>query len=179
MLNPDAIRAMFAIRPEPNVPNPYHGLYNSLLCDAFPIVQFVTSLDWLDHKLDAMTLHLKTTRKSRKPVFILLIAPDNTSATSRNAEATMLKLLKEASGRGLNVMHGVCVCETQAAFYRYDRERQIVLPKPQGEVHFDLDLATETGAVRFAEVAEDVKEMCREFIPDLEVPAYLHIPDPQ
>ncbi len=85
-----------------------------------------------------MTLHLKTSRTTRKPVFILLIAPDDAPATRRDAEVTMLKLLKEASGRGIEVMHGMCVCETQAALFHYDCERQIFLPSPQGQVNFDL-----------------------------------------
>jgi len=179
-LTPDDICSAFAIRPSPSkfeVSNPYYGLYNLLLCDAFPIVQFVISLNLLDHGLDAMTLHLKTSRKTRKPVFILLIAPDNAPATRRDAEVTMLKLLKEASGRGIEVTQGMCGGETQAALY--DRERQIFLPSPQGEVNFDLDLATEGGAIAFLKIAEDVKRMCREIIPDLEVPSYLGIPDPQ
>ncbi len=70
----------------------------------------------------------------------------------------MLKLLEEADV-------GICVCETQAVSYQYDCKRRNVLPKPQGRVHFDLDLATESGAVRFMEVAEDVMQMCREIIP--------------
>ena len=41
------------------------------------------------------------------------------------------------------------------------------------------DLAIEDGAAGFLKVADDVKQMCREFIPDLEVPSYLHIPEPQ
>ena len=92
----------------------------------------------------------------------------------------MLKLLKEASGGGIKVMHGVCVFESQASFYQYDREQQLS-PEPQGQVHFDLgqDLATEDGAVGFLKVANNVKQMCQEFIPDLEVPSYLHIPEPQ
>jgi len=93
----------------------------------------------------------------------------------------MLKLLKEASKRGIKVMHGVCVCESQASFYQYDRERQLFSPEPRGQVSFDLrqDLKTEDGADGFLKVADDVKQMCREFIPDLEVPSYLHIPEPQ
>jgi len=90
-----------------------------------------------------MTLHLRTTRTTQKPVFILLIAPNNTSVTCKNAEATMLKLLAEADGPCIPVMHGMCVCGTQAIFYQYDRKRRNVFPKPQGQVHFDLDLATE------------------------------------
>ena len=87
--------------------------------------------------------------------------------------------LKEASGRGLGVMHGVFVYEIRAAFYQYDRERQIVLPEPQGQVQpFDMHLTTERGAVRFLGIAEDVKQMRREFIHDLEVPTNLHIQDP-
>jgi hypothetical protein len=180
-LTPDAICSAFAKRPSPKfeVSNPYYGLYNSLLCDAFPIVQFVISLDLLDHGLDSMTLHLKTSRTTRKPVFILLIAPDNAPATRRDAEVTMLKLLKEAGGHGLEVTHGMCVCETQAALFHYDRERQIFLPSPQGQVNFDLNLATEGRAIGFLKIAEDVKRMCRKIIPDLEVPSYLGIPDPQ
>jgi hypothetical protein len=76
------------------------------------------------------------------------------------------------------VMHGVCVFETKAAFYEYDRKKQTVSPNPQGQVHLDLDLATKSGADRFVEVAEEVKRMCRELIPDLQVPRFLDIPDP-
>jgi hypothetical protein len=57
--------------------------------------------------------------------------------------------LKEADGP---------VVETKAALYQYDRKRQIVSPKPQGQVHFDFDLAKESGAVRFLEVAEDLSD---------------------
>ena len=179
--NPNDICTIFSTRPIVDVANPYHGLYNALLCGPFPIVQFATSLDFLDHNLDAMTLYLKTTRETRKPVFILLIAPDDTPATCRHAEVTMLKLLKQASGRGLKVMHGVCVYESRASFYQYDRKQQLFSPEPQGQVYFDLgqNLATEDGAVGFLQVADDVKQMCREFIPDLEVSSYLHIPEPQ
>lgn len=69
----------------------------------------------------------------------------------------------------------------QASFHQYDRERQLFSLEPQGEVHFDLaqDLATENGAVDFLKVAEDVKQICREFITDLEVPSFLYIPEPQ
>lgn len=178
MLTPDNVCAIFAGGPLPNVSNPYHAQYNSLLCDAFPVVQFAPSLGWLDHDFDTMTVRLKTSLTIKKPVFIFLIAPNNTSATSQDAEVTMLRLLKEADGPGIDVMHGVCVFETQAAFYQYDCKQQTVSPKPQGYVHFNFDLAKESGAVRFLEVAEDVKRMCREFIPDLEVPAFLDTPDP-
>ena len=41
-----------------------------------------------------------------------------------------------------------------------------------GQVNFDLDLATESGAVRFMEVTEEVKQTCREFMPGLEVPIH-------
>ncbi len=86
----------------------------------------------------------------------------------------MLNLLQEP--HGLDIMHGVCVCGTRAAFYQYDSKQQIVLPKPQGQVNFDLDLATESGAVHFMEVTEEVKQMCQEFMPDLGlVPTYLDI----
>jgi hypothetical protein len=105
--------------------------------------------------------------------------PNNTSATSKDAEVRMLKLLKEADGhRSINVMHGVCVCGTQAAFYRYDRGQKMVSPRPQGHVNFNFDLAKEDGAIFYLEVAEDVKRMCREIIPDLQVPGYMDIPDP-
>ena len=91
----------------------------------------------------------------------------------------MLKLLVEAEGPcKISVMHGMCVCGTQASFNQYDRKRQNVFPKPQGQVHFDLDLATESGSVHFMEVVEEVKQVCREIIPDLEVPAFLDIEDP-
>jgi hypothetical protein len=68
------------------------------------------------------------------PVFILLIAPDNTPVTSRDAEVVMLELLKEA-----DVIHGVCVYRPQVAFY---------------------------------EVAKHVEQMCREPVPDLELPTF-------
>lgn len=178
MLSPDIIQAIFVSNSGLSGPNQYHGHYNSLLLSAFPTVQFSLSLDHLDHDIDAMTLHLRTTRTTQKPVFILLIAPNNTSVTCKNAEATMLKLLAEADAPCIPVMHGMCVCGTQAVFYQYDRKRQNVFPKPQGQVHFDLDLATESGAVHFMEVAEEVQQMCREIIPDLEVPAFLDIEDP-
>jgi hypothetical protein len=176
MLSPDDIR-FIAATPQPGVLNPHHGQYVAIL-SVFPVVQFIDSLDQLDHGLEAMTVHLKTTRTTQKPVFILLIAPNNTSTTSRHAEVTMRRLLKGADGPGINVMHGVCVCGTQAAFYQYDCERQIVSPKSQGRVHFGFDLATEGGATRFLEVAEDVIQMCRGIIPNLEVPAFMDIPDP-
>jgi len=60
----------------------------------------------------------------------------------------------------IKVMHGVCVYGPQAA---------TVSPESQGQVHFDLDLATESGAERFqaVEIAEHVEQMCRELVPDL------------
>jgi hypothetical protein len=116
-----------------------------------------------------MAINLKTTPTTQFPVFILLIAPDNTPVTSKDAEVAMLELLKEADAPDIKVIHGVCVCGSQAAFYQYDRERQVVSPEPQGQVHFDLDLATESGARRFVEVAEHVEQMCRELVPDLEI----------
>jgi hypothetical protein len=67
------------------------------------------------------------------------------------------------------VIHGVCVYGSQAAFYQYDLKRQVVSPKPQGQVHFDLDLAKESGARRFVEVAEHIEQMCRELVPNLEI----------
>jgi len=177
MLSSDLICSIFARGPSCRHPkNPYHGQYNSLLCTAFPVEQFLPSLTWLDHNLDAMTVFVQTTHTTRKPVFVFLIAPNDAPATCRNAEVTMLNLLQEP--HGLDTMHGVCVFGTRAAFYQYDSKRQIVLPKPQGQVNFDLDLATESGAVRFMEVTEEVKQMCREFMPDLEVPAYQDIHDP-
>jgi len=81
----------------------------------------------------------------------------------------MLELLKEADAPGIKVIHGVCVCGSQAALNQYDRERQVVSPEPQGQVHFDLDLATESGAECFKEVAEHVEQMCRVLVPDLEI----------
>jgi len=86
----------------------------------------------------------------------------------------MLKLLVEPC---ISVMHGMCVCGTQAIFYQYDCKRRNVLPNPEGQVH-ELDLATGSGSVHFMEVVEEVKRMCREIIPDLEVPAFLDIEDP-
>jgi hypothetical protein len=178
MLTPDAVCSIFAYDPVPGVSNPYHGQYKSLLCDPFPVVQFAPSLLWLDNGFDTMTVRLKTSRTIKKPIFVFLIAPNNAAATSGDAEATMVRLLKEADGPDIiSVMHGVCVFETKAAFYEYDRKKQTVSPKPQGQVHYDFDLATQSGAVRFVEVAEEVMRMCRELIPDLEVPAYLDIPD--
>ncbi len=41
--------------------------------------------------------------------------------------------------------------------------RQRVSPEPQGQVHCDWDLATQSGAVQFIKVVEDVKQMCQEF----------------
>jgi hypothetical protein len=49
-----------------NEPNPYRGQYNSPFYNLF--------LPWLDHNLDAI---LKTARTTRKPVFIFLIAADD------------------------------------------------------------------------------------------------------
>ena len=88
MLTPEIICATFAA--DINEPrNPYHGKYTSILCTAF--IQFLSSLKFLDHNLDEMTVLHPTTEK---PVFIFLIAPENTPATSGHAEDTMLKLLK-------------------------------------------------------------------------------------
>jgi hypothetical protein len=119
-----------------------------------------------------MTIQLKTTPTTQYPVFILLIAPDNTPVTSKDAEVSMLELLKEADAPDIKVIHGVCVYGPQAAFYEYDRERQVVSPGLQGQVNFDLDLATESGAKRFVEVAEHVERMCRELVPNLELPSF-------
>jgi hypothetical protein len=83
------------------------------------------------------------------PTIILLIAPDNTPVTSKDAEDAMLELLKKADAPDIKVIHGVCVYGSQAAFYQYDRERQVISPEPQGRVHFDLDLAKESGAKHF------------------------------
>ena len=58
-----------------------------------------------------------------------------------------------------------CVYGPRATFY----QRQVILPEPQGQVHFDLDLAKESGTKRFVEVAEQVEQMCRELVPDLEI----------
>lgn len=64
-----------------------------LICDilvtAAASVRFIHSMD-----SDA---HLNTARTTQKLVFIFLIAPDNTSATSKDAEAAMLELLKSRS----------------------------------------------------------------------------------
>ena len=79
MLSSDVIQAIFVSNPGLSEPNPYHGHYNSLLLSAFPTVQFALSLHHLDHDIDAMTVHLRTTRTTQKPVFILLIALNNTS----------------------------------------------------------------------------------------------------
>jgi len=78
----------------------------------------------------------------------------------------MLGLLREADGPGIKVIHGVIVCGDKAAFYRYDCERRMVLPEPQGLIS---DLMTESGAARILGVMEDVKRMCGEIIPDPEV----------
>jgi len=160
MLSPDIICTTFAAGPNVNQPrNPYHGQYTSVLCYVFK--QFLPSLKFLDHNLDEMTVLHPTTEK---PVFIFLIAPDNTPATSGHAEDMMLKLLKAVDVPGIKVVHGVCVCGSQAAFYEYDRERQLVSPEPQGQVHYDWDLATQSGAVHFIQVVEGVKEMYQELI---------------
>jgi hypothetical protein len=148
MLTPEIICATFAAGPNVNEPrNPYHGKYTSILCTAF--IQFLSSLKFLDHNLDEMTVLHPTTEK---PVFIFLIAPENTPATSGHAEDTMLKLLKEVDVPGIKVVHGVCVCGSRAAFYEYDCERRLVSPTPQGQVHYDWDLATHSGAVHFIQV---------------------------
>jgi hypothetical protein len=52
-----------------------------------------------------------------KPIFIFLIAPENTPATSGHAEDKMLKLLKEVDVPGIKMVQGVCVCGSRAAFY--------------------------------------------------------------
>jgi len=164
MLSPKVIRSIFDRAPV-DVTYPYDGHYNKLLSKAFPMIQFSPSIAFLDHNLHTMTINLKTTPVTQFPVFILLIAPDNTLVTSKDAEVAMLELMKEADAPDIKVIHGVCVCGSQAAFYQYDRERQVVSPEPQGQVHFDLDLATESGARRFAEVAEHVEQMCRDLVP--------------
>jgi len=177
MLSSDLIRSIFAHGPSCKHPkNPYHGQYNLLLCTAFSVEQFLPSLSWLGHNLNAMTVFVQTTPTTWKPVFIFLITPNDTPAIHRNAKVSMLNLLQEP--HGLDIMHGVCVCGTRAAFYQYDSKRQIVLPKPQGQVNFDLDLVMESGAVCFIDVTEEVKQTCREFMPGLEVPADLDIHDP-
>ena len=88
----------------------------------------------------------------------------------------MLELLKGADALDIKVIHGVCVYGSQAAFYQYDRERKVVSPEPQGHVHFDLDLATESGAKHFVEVTKHVEQMCRELV-ELELPPFLNKPD--
>lgn len=135
---------------------------NTLRYSAPPYdIQFLSSLKFLNHNLDEMTVLHPTTEN---PVFIFLIAPENTPATSGHAEDTMLKLLKEVDVPGMKVVHGVCVCGSRAAFYEYDCERQLVSPAPQGQVHYDWDLATHSGAVHFIQVVEDVKQMYQELI---------------
>ena len=178
MLSPKVVRSIFdrgpldAKNPYLDVRYPYDGHYNKLLSKAFPMIQFFSSIAFLDHNLHTMVIQLKTTPTTQCPVFILLIAPDNTPVTSKDAEVAMLELLKGADAHGIKVIHGVCVYGPQAAFYQYDRERQVVSPEPQGQVHFDLDLATESGARRFVEVTEHVEQMCRELVPDLELPSF-------
>jgi hypothetical protein len=89
----------------------------------------------------------------------LSLSSHHTFVTRKNSEAA-LRLLKKDDG--LNVMHRMCVCETQAAFYRYDHERQIVLLKGKCNltsiqwrvVHWDHSLRG------------GVMQMCREFTPD-------------
>jgi len=168
MLSPKVVRSIFDRAPL-DARYPYDGHYNKLLSKAFPMIQFFPSIAFLDHNLHMMAINLKTTPTTQFPVFILLIAPDNTPVISKDAEVAMLELLKEADAPDIKVIHGVCVYGPQAAFYQYDRERQVVSPEPQGQVHFNLDLATESGAKRFVEVAEHVEQMCRELVPDLEV----------
>jgi len=69
--------------------------------------------------------------------------------------------LKEVDVPGINVVHGACICGSQAAFYEYDCERRLVSPTPQGQVHYDWDLATHS---HFIQVVEDVKQMYQELI---------------
>ena len=180
MLNPKVVqvRSTFESLPLNATKNPYDGRYTKLLFHAFPMIQFMPTIAFLDHNLHTMNIHLKTTPTTQKPIFIFLIAPDNTSATSKDAEIAMLELLKGADAPDIKVIHGVCVYGSQAAFYQYDRERQVVSPEPQGHVHFDLDLATESGAKHFVEVTEHVEQMCRELV-ELELPPFLNKSDPK
>ena len=173
MLNPKVVRSTFEGLPLNATNNPYDGRYTKLLFHAFPMIQFMPTIAFLDHNLHTMNIHLKTTPTTQKPIFIFLIAPDNTSATSKDAEIAMLELLKGADAPDIKVIHGVCVYGSQAAFYQYDCERQVVSPEPQGHVHFDLDLATESGVKHFVEVAEHVEQMCRELV-ELELPPFLN-----
>ena len=179
-LTPALIHSIFASPPEPvTEAYPYHAQYSSILCCSFPAVQFSTSWVWLDHNLNALIVHLKTTRTTEKPVFIVLIVAPYSSATSKDVEVTMLKLLKEADRHeSINVLHGVCLSGTRASFYQYDREQKMISPRPRGHANFALDLAQEDGAVHYVEVAEDIKRMCREIISDLHSPGYMDIPDP-
>jgi len=168
-LSPKVIRSIFDRPTVDEDRYPYDGHYNKLLSKAFPMIQFSPSIAFLDHNLHMMAINLKTTPTTQFPVFILLIAQDVTPVTSKNAEVAMLELLKEADAPDIKVIHGVCVCGSQAAFYQYDCERQVVSPEPQGQAHFDLDLAMESRAKCFEEVTKHVEQMCRELVPDLEI----------
>lgn len=135
----DDIREIFA-RGRPDVPNPYHGQFNSLLFVEF---SFSTDMDW---DLNEMSVPLHNV--GQKPVFIFLILPESqysNPVTCTEADSTMRRLLTEAD-TPLRMMHGVCVSGTRIAFYCYGREQQTILPISQGQMRFDLDLAAEGGA---------------------------------
>jgi len=71
------------------------------------MIQFIPSIAFLDHNLHVMIVHLHTTPTTRFPVFFLLIAPDNTDVTSKNAEDALVELLKNADAPDIKMIHGV------------------------------------------------------------------------
>jgi len=93
-----------------------------------------------------MPIHLKTTPTTQFLV-ILLIAPDN---TSKDAEVAMPPSTN-------------------------DCERQVVSPEPQGQVHFHLDLATESGAKRFEDVADTLNRCAESSF----LRSFFHFSDPK
>jgi hypothetical protein len=83
------------------------------------------------------------------------------SGPCTNADSVMRKLLTDADNAPIGIIHGVCVSGTRITFYRYNREQNLISPQ-SNIVHFDFDLVDDDGAACLLEVAEDIKDMCRE-----------------
>jgi hypothetical protein len=179
MPSPADIREIFA-RPRPaNLSNPYDGQYNSLLWSLFREHAFISDMDWVVHAMKVLLIADNYSMDGWHPIFIFLILPASQYRNSDvciEADKNMRRLLSDADvPDDIDVLHGICVSGTRIAFYSYDREQQIISPPLSRQitrpsrVHFDFNLMDDDGATRLLEVVEEIKDMCREVVGDLNV----------
>ena len=137
-------------------PNPYLGTYNTLLSGLF-LVHLPAFMLYFDKKTRALTVAVRTAPTTWNPVFFCLVVPMHHSEADDGA---MTQLLQGKDIALIEVAHGVCVSGRQAWFYKRDRTGLV-------SRRAEFDLGEKQGAMRFVQVVEDVKNMCRELIGEL------------